>query len=104
MWMCSEPTCLVPIPLDQTFCVIHRDAVLASQIAKKLGTCGRCKRVISAEDYVSRTMRQDKHKKTGATRFSWVHAVCNPAPRAPSRAARKKAPKPLFSDLLLEVP
>lgn len=101
--MCAVKTCLLrALPNDQ-FCCLHLNAVLAQSVAADIkgNTCGRCHRAIHPQDFVSRTMLQIKHKRAGgATSFAWQHAFCTrPPATGPSKAARKKAPKPLFADL-----
>lgn len=81
-------------------CKIHQAAVLAREMRVPPGTtCRRCRHTIRDEDLVSRAMFQEKHKTTGATRFSWQHAHCEPPVRLPTKAARKKADKPLFAGI-----
>lgn len=87
------------------FCRFHQNAASAEEMrVPPHSSCGKCHKAIKEQDWVSRTMHQDKHKKTNATRFSWQHAVCPPpVPRKLSRAAFRKSDKPLFGDLLLDV-
>lgn len=97
--MCQVKTCLLRALPDEQFCCLHLGAVLARDVHADTSSCGRCHRTIGREDFVSRTMHQVKHKKTKSTIFSWQHAFCQLPIKPPTRAARRKAPKPLLADL-----
>lgn len=102
MRMCHDPTCLLTEAPGSRYCAVHTVAVLASTV-KADGVCWRCGCTIRRDDLVSRTKRQTKHKTTGETRFQWQHHLCQAPARQPGKAARRKAVKPLFADILLEV-
>jgi hypothetical protein len=99
--MCHTRTCLLEEAPGSMHCAVHTEGVLASEV-KAENTCWRCKRKIGPNDFVSRTQRQDKHKKTGIVRFSWQHLWCVAPDRKPSKAKLRKEPKPLF-DMLTDI-
>lgn len=101
--MCAVTTCLLrALPNDQ-FCCLHLNAVVASQVAADIkgNTCGRCHRAISKDDFVSRTMLKVKGAHN-QTHFAWQHAFCQAKPKEPTKAARKRAVKPLFLNLTMD--
>jgi hypothetical protein len=101
---CGAFACLLDA-VTEGMCAFHLHAASASEMrVPPHSTCGKCHRAIKEDDWVSRTMHQDKHKKTGSTRFAWQHYVCPPpTPRKLSRVAFKKSSKPLFADMLLDI-
>lgn len=98
--MCNAGNCILPALTGCRHCVFHQDACLAREIRVPPKTvCRKCRSVIREEELVSRSMLKEKHKKTGATIFSWQHAHCVAPVKKPGKAARKKAVKPLLAAL-----